>query len=100
MDQIDLAIMARRHWEKWLPEKSRALKEAGKFNQAIQTAAADAQRAIRVLRQLGYQEDEAGQIALPQYILLRPEPKNDWKGRDRAARERACQRIMNSREQR
>lgn len=81
MDQIDLTLMARWHWENRLPVKAKALKESGEFNQAINTAVADAQRVIFVLTQLGYQEHEAGEVALFQYILLKPEPKNGWESR-------------------
>ena len=92
LDEIDLTLIARRHWEKRLPRKVKALKESGAFNQAINTAVADAQRAIFVLRQLGYQEHEAGQVALSQYILLKPEPHSARESRKQLAGENAQRR--------
>ena len=73
MSVQSLAAKARRHWEQWLPERSRRLKEAGRFTLESQKAAEQAQREINQLRQAGYPDWAAEEIVLPQYILLPPE---------------------------
>jgi hypothetical protein len=94
MDRTTLAIKARKHWEKWLPKKTRELKADGEFNMAIQMAARQAQKEIENLMAQGYQEHEAEEVVLPQFILLKPEPKDDWESRELAKRERNYQKMM------
>jgi hypothetical protein len=94
MDRTTLAIKARKHWEEWLPEKTRELKAAGEFNQAIQTAARQAQQEIADLMAQRYQEHEAEEVALPQFILLKPEPVDDWESEELAEMERKYQEMM------
>lgn len=95
MDRTTLAIKARKHWERWLPDKVKALKEAGEYEQAIQAAARKAQAEISDLMAQGYQEHEAEEVALPQFILLKPEPpKDDWESRELAKKEREYQKMM------
>jgi hypothetical protein len=94
MDRSTLAIKARKHWEKWLPKKTRELKAAGEFQMAIQMAAQKAQQEISNLMAQGYQEHEAEEVALPMFILLKPEPKHDWESRELARKERKFQETM------
>jgi len=95
MDRTTLAIMARKHWEQWLPEKVVELKAEGQLNAAIQVAARQAQEEIQVLMQQGYQEHEAMEVVLPQLILLPPEPDpDDWEAQELAEKERQYQEMM------
>jgi len=98
MDRTTLAIKARKHWEKWLPRKTKALKEAGEFNQAIQAAARKAQVEIADLMAQGYQEHEAEEVVLPQFILLKPEvSETAWEAKELAEKEKLYQRMMRHR---
>ena len=74
MDREMLATKAQKHWEMWLPKKTKKLKETGRFVTAVQTAALRAYAEIARLVARGYQEREAFDIALPKYICLKPEP--------------------------
>lgn len=94
MDRTTLAIKARKHWEKWLPKKTRELKADGEFDMAIQMAARQAQQEIANLMAQGYQEHEAEEVALPQFVLLKPEPADDWESRELAEKERKYQKMM------
>jgi len=95
MDRTTLENKARKHWTRWLPDKVKALKESGEYEQALQTAARKAQEEIVNLMRQGYQEHEAEEVALPQFILLKPEPpKDDWETRELAAKEREYQKMM------
>ena len=94
MDRTTLAIKARKHWEEWLPEKTQELKEAGEFNQAIQMAALRAQQEIADLMAQGYQEHEAEEVVLPQFILLKPEEREDEQALELAEKEREYQEMM------
>lgn len=85
MDQIDMTLMARSHWEKCLPETVKSLKESGEFDHAVNIAVANAQRVIFVLKQLEYEEHVAEEVALSQYILLKPELKKTLRSRSPAA---------------
>lgn len=73
MDRTTLAQMARKHWAQWLPKKVARLKAEGTLNEAIQGAALRAQREIADLMSQGYQAHEAEEVALPQFVLLKPE---------------------------
>lgn len=77
MDRQSIASKARKHWEEWLPAKTWALKQAGEFEEAIQGAALAAHRMIQELMSQGYQEHEAEEVALRQYVLLQPEKVED-----------------------
>lgn len=74
MDREMLAMKAHRHWEMWLPRKTKKLKATGQFEMAIQLAAKRANAEIATLVARGYQTREANDIALPKYICLKPEP--------------------------
>jgi hypothetical protein len=74
MNREMLVAKAHRHWEMWLPKKTKKLKDTGKFETAVQTAATHAYAEITALMGRGYQEREASDIILPKYVSLRPEP--------------------------
>jgi len=78
MDQRiqELAIKAREHWEKWLPRKTRKLKDAGQFHAALQIVAVYTQAEIDEFIAKGYDKHKAVELALPLYILLEPETPN------------------------
>lgn len=68
-----LAMKAQKHWAKYLPKKTRMLKEVGRFETESLAAAKLAQAEIETLKKAGFQEHEAEEVALPMFILLRPE---------------------------
>ena len=70
-----LSRLAERHWAEFLPEKTADLKEAGTFEMRAKQAAERAMAEIQALMRSGVREDEAEEMVLPEYILLRPEPK-------------------------
>ena len=70
-----LASQAMKHWAEFLPEKTADLKEAGTFEFRAKQAAERAVKEIQDLVQRGVAEDEAEEMVLPEYILLRPEPR-------------------------
>ena len=65
--------LARKHWTEWLPKKVATLKAEGLLDQALQTAAVNATRRVTELMQKGYQLHEAEEVALREYVLLKPE---------------------------
>lgn len=79
-----LAIKARNHWEKWLPKKTKDLKDTGDFYEALQIIAVYAHAEIAELMAHGYQQREAEAVTLPLYILLEPGPLGAW-GKDYSA---------------
>ncbi len=68
-----LAAKAMTHWARWLPQKTAELREAGTFEMRATEAAAMAASEIRELMSSGFQEHEAEEVVLPEYILLKPE---------------------------
>ena len=68
-----MAAKARRHWATDLPEKTRQLKAEGKFETESLAAARLAMAEIETLRQRGFQDHEAEEVALSMFILLKPE---------------------------
>ncbi|WP_028100458.1 hypothetical protein [Pseudoduganella violaceinigra] len=94
MNRTTLAIKARKHWERHLPQKTLELMADGEFEQAIQAAARQAQAEIVNLTAQGGLEHEAEEVALAQFILLKPEPVDDWESRELAAKERKYQKTM------
>ena len=68
-------IKARKHWAKWLPQKVAELKEAGQLDAALQIAANLTRAKVDELMAQGYQLHEAEEVALPEYVLLKPEAK-------------------------
>ena len=89
MDRLTLASKARKHWTTWLPRKTAELKAEGAFEEAVQGAALAASRMIQDLQSQGYQEHEAEEVALRQFVLLPPEPpsEDDWETQDLAQKE-------------
>lgn len=89
--------MARKHWAKWLPQKVAQLKADGDLESTLQVAARQCAEEVVDLRAQGYQEHEAEEVALPMFILLKPEPKarvTPAQRRELAAKEREYQRLM------
>ena len=76
MSSVDqLASRAMEHWAEFLPEKTADLKEAGTLEMRARQAAERAVAEIQALVRNGVPEDEAEEMVLPEYILLRPEPR-------------------------
>ena len=70
--------MARKHWSQWLPERVKSLKEAGELESTLQTAAVNAQNLVLELMEQGYRAHEAEEVALSEFILLKPETVEDY----------------------
>ena len=88
---------ARKHWAKWLPEKTAALKASGDLEAALQIAANNCRDRVDELRAQGYQQHEAEEVALPEFILLKPEPAANlapWERKELAAKEAEYRRLM------
>jgi hypothetical protein len=85
MSVPELMTLTRKHWNKYLPNKVRELQESEELNEAIQGAAALAQAEIDRLMKAGYQEHEAREVALREFVLLPEETDED----DEQARELA-----------
>jgi hypothetical protein len=71
--EAHLVQKAREHWAKWLPKKVAELKKEGSLEESLHGAARLAMDEISHLRARGYQEHEAEEVALPLFILLKPE---------------------------
>jgi len=67
--------MARKHWNQWLPQKVAQLKADGDLESTLQVAARQCAEEVANLRAQGYQQHEAEEVALPLFILLKPEPQ-------------------------
>ena len=70
-----LSRLAEAHWAEFLPQKTADLKEAGTFEMRAKQAAERAMAEIQALVSGGMPEDEAEEMVLPEYVLLKPEPK-------------------------
>lgn len=70
-----LSRLAERHWAEFLPEKTADLKEAGTFEIRARQAAERAIAEMQSLVRNGVPEDQAEEMVLPEYILLKPEPR-------------------------
>lgn len=93
----ELASLARKHWEEWLPQKTARLKAEGTFTEETQKAAVRAEQEIRNWMQAGAQLHEAREIVLPEYILLKPEAdavESPEERAESAASEKAYQDMM------
>lgn len=89
--------MARKHWAKWLPQKVAELKASGELEQALQTAGKATQQMVLDLMAQGFQQHEAEEVALPQFVLLKPEPAANlapWERKEMATQERAYLKMM------
>lgn len=91
MSVMELTALARKHWKKWLPEKTAELRANGTFNEETQGAATLAQAEIETLMKAGYQEHEAREVALPMFVLLPPEEEDDEQAQELAEMEREYQ---------
>jgi len=92
MSVQQMASKARKHWTKWLPKKTAALKAEGIFSEATNGAAVAAQREIERLMEQGYRPHEAEEVALKAHVLLDPEPGadlEDWERKELGAKEAA-----------
>lgn len=65
--------MAKKHWRKYLPEKTRQLEAEGMFDEATKEAGEQACRELANLVHRGMNLESAKEIVLPEYILLPPE---------------------------
>jgi hypothetical protein len=74
--ESQLMAKARVHWAEWLPKKVAELKKEGRLEESLRGAARLAQDEISHLMRQGYQEHEAEEVALPMFILLKPEVSN------------------------
>lgn len=63
------------HWTKFLPTMVAELRQAGRLNEAVQTASREASEQVDALVRGGMQKFEAEEIVLPDLILLPPETK-------------------------
>jgi hypothetical protein len=87
--------LIRKHWTKYLPDKVADLRASGELEESMQGAAKLAQDEVERLMKVGYQEQEAKEVALAQFVYLKPEPgagQPAWERRELAASERAYQR--------
>ncbi|MCY1297144.1 hypothetical protein D9M70_465720 [compost metagenome] len=89
--------LARKHWTKWLPEKVKELKAEGQLDAALRRAANLAQEEVVSLMQQGWPQFAAEEVALSQFILLKPEPEAElepWERRELAQLEREYRQQM------
>ena len=97
MSEMELTSRAAKHWKRWLPEKTAQLKAEGQFLEATQTAGKLAQARINQLMLQGFKSHEAEEVALAEYVLLKPEAKAsnlDWETQELAQKEAAYQKMM------
>lgn len=88
MSVHELMTLARKHWKAHLPDKYKELQADGMLEAATNGAANLAQSEIETLMKAGYQEHEARAVALPMFILLRPEYREDEQDRELAEKAR------------
>jgi hypothetical protein len=88
---LELMALARKHWKTHLPDKVKELQAKGLLEAETTTAATLAQSEIETLMKAGFQEHEAREVALPMFILLKPEYHEDEQDRELAEMERAYQ---------
>lgn len=88
------AVMARKHWKKWLPRKWKALVASGQAEVAIRTATQTANKEMLELMQAGYPETAAEEVVKAEYILLKPEPETVAPDAEDHAREKAYRKAM------
>jgi hypothetical protein len=96
MSVHELMTLARKHWKAHLPDKVKELQAEGMLEATINGAANLAQSEIETLMKAGYAEHEAREVALPMFILLRPEYHEDDQDRELAEKEREYQKMMES----
>jgi Holliday junction resolvasome RuvABC DNA-binding subunit len=94
MSVHELMTLARKHWKVHLPDKVKELRAEGMLEAATNGAANLAQSEIETLMKAGYQEHEAREVALPMFILLKPEYHEDEQDRELAEMESEYQKMM------
>lgn len=91
------AAKARAHWTKWLPAKVAELKAAGELEGTLQAAGRLAQAKVLELMGQGYRQHEAEEVALAEYVLLRPEAgagEEPWETQELAQLEKEYRKAM------
>lgn len=94
-----LISLARKHWTQYLPKMTAELRAQGRLEQALQVAAKQASDRILELRQSGYQQHEAEEVARAEFLILKPEPmgKSDPEAAELTQLEREYQQEMQDR---
>ena len=69
----ELKAKACEHWQHWLPRRWANLVATNTVDKALSTAARHAEQEIRQWMERGARLDEAEEIVLPEWILLKPE---------------------------
>jgi hypothetical protein len=90
MSVHSLKSRARKHWEKYLPQKVAELKAQGQYQESLHAAAVLAQEEIEhLMKYQHYSAHEAESEALRHHILLPPEPppEDDWEAQELAKME-------------
>lgn len=72
----ELAVRTREYWEKWLPGKTKELRNAGRFDAALQIFAVYSQAEISALIAKGCPKEDAERLVLSLYILRNPESQD------------------------
>lgn len=101
MSALMYEAKARKHWTKWLPKKVASLKASGELEQALQAAGKLAQARVLDLMQQGYRQSEADEVAMAEYVLLRPESgagMEPWEQKELADLEKQYRAMMGSSE--
>lgn len=65
---------ARHHWTKWQPKRVAQLRADGDLESTLRVAAVNAQERLLELMDQGFRAHEAEEVALHEFILLKPEP--------------------------
>src|SRR5258708_29105221 len=88
--------LIRKHWTKYLPARVKELRASGALEESIQGAAKLAQDLVEhLMSKQHYQEHEAKEVALAQFVYLKPEPgagQPAWERRELAEKEGEYQR--------
>jgi hypothetical protein len=73
MTEQQMTSKAREHWTKWLPQKTAELMASGEWMEATQAAGKLAAARVQDLTRQGFQAHEAEEVALAEFVLLKPE---------------------------
>ena len=65
--------MAKKHWEKYLPDLVADLKKEGTYEEELKLAAQQASEELAILVKDGAQIEAAKELVLKEYILIDPE---------------------------
>ncbi len=69
--------LAKRHWEKFLPDLVKELKAEGTYEQELDRAAQQASEELVRMVQRGAQLEAAKEVVLLEYIFLPPETEEE-----------------------